>query len=56
MESKKSIKTDYLQSQTKAENSRKSRTPRNPKSPRILSPVPDFRGFFKDSEFVEFKH
>jgi hypothetical protein len=34
----KSIKTDYLQSQTKSENQRnprKSRTPRNPKNPRI---------------------
>jgi len=34
----KSVKTDYLQSQTKAENPRnprKSRTLRNPKNPRI---------------------
>jgi hypothetical protein len=58
----KSIKTGYFQSQTKSEspkNLRKSRTPRNPKNPRIpwiLSAVPDFREFLKDSEFVEFRH
>ncbi len=48
----KSIKTDYLQSQTKSENQRnprKSRTPRNPKNPRIsciLSAVPEFQEFW----------
>jgi hypothetical protein len=61
MESKKSIKTDYLQSQTKSENQtnpRKSRTSSNPKNPRIswiLSAVLRVSGFLKDSEFLEFR-